>query len=265
MKNNRGWITWTLSKTGVMVSVLVLMLMLFVMYVYVSCINAADTANRVSEGLSETIMKVSSGPAGIETIYRLPSKVENLPYDLNLTDGGKKGIIVNVYGTRCEKTAGGAPYSARIASVPSPVKNASEENTTLIIRNTGAGVAISKVSACAGCITLAEFNYDAGNDCINLNREYVAFRNDCPGACDLTGWTVRDKIEARPAYVFPATATDSGATITLRTGCGTDTVNDVYWCSTGYPCNAVWNNDGDTLFLRDAAGFLALEYSYPTP
>ncbi len=34
----------------------------------------------------------------------------------------------------------------------------------------------------------------------------------------------------------------------VRSGCGTDTATDLYWCNSG---SAVWNNDGDTAFLFD--------------
>ena len=38
-----------------------------------------------------------------------------------------------------------------------------------------------------------------------------------------------------------------GAAVTLFTGCGTDTDVERYWCNSD---SAVWNNGGDTVFLR---------------
>lgn len=45
----------------------------------------------------------------------------------------------------------------------------------------------------------------------------------------------------------------------LHTGCGTDAVGALYWCNTG---SAVWDNAGDTVFLRDPAGNIAVSKSY---
>ncbi|MDI6811717.1 MAG: lamin tail domain-containing protein [archaeon] len=53
-----------------------------------------------------------------------------------------------------------------------------------------------------------------------------------------------------------------GATVTLYTGAGKDTTTELYWNSSGCRCNAVWNNDGDTLYLRDMNGNLVMSYSY---
>lgn len=115
---------------------------------------------------------------------------------------------------------------------------------------------------CSGCVKIAYFHYKAeGNDCYNLNDEYVIFQNNCPYTCDVTGWTVKDKT-SRPAFVFPNREFWGGEQFTLYTGCGSNTGNQFYWCSSGYTCNAVWNNDGDTLYMRDNGGNLILSYTY---
>jgi len=112
------------------------------------------------------------------------------------------------------------------------------------------------------CIGISYFRWNAeGNDCYNLNDEYVTFINNCPYDCDLTGWTVKDE-SSRDPYVFPNFILKSGATVTLYTGCGTNTKTQLYWCSSGYACNAIWNNEGDTLYLRNSKGELVLTYSY---
>ena len=76
------------------------------------------------------------------------------------------------------------------------------------------------------------------------------FTNASTEPIDLAGWTVADE-SASNRYEFGDVVLDPGAAVTLRTGCGTDTETEVYWCNTG---SAVWNNDGDTVFLRDIAG-----------
>ena len=113
------------------------------------------------------------------------------------------------------------------------------------------------------CIGISYFHWNAaGNDCENLNDEYVIFKNSCSYSCDLTGWTVKDE-SSRDPYVFPSFILESGATVTLYTGCGTNTATSLYWCSSGYSCNAIWNNKGgDTLYLRNSNEELVLTYSY---
>ncbi|RDZ64802.1 endonuclease [Haloferax sp. Atlit-12N] len=96
-----------------------------------------------------------------------------------------------------------------------------------------------------------------GNDNDNLNEEYVTLRNDGDAAIDLSGWTVSDAAGA--TYTFAeGTELDPGASLTLHTGSGTDTDEDVYWGRGG----AVWNNGGDTVTIRDAAGTEVLSYTY---
>jgi len=110
---------------------------------------------------------------------------------------------------------------------------------------------------------ISSFHWNAeGNDCYNLNDEYVILKNDCLYSCDLTRWTVKDE-SARNPYVFPSFVLASRDTVTLYTGCGTNTNTKLYWCSSGYSCNAIWNNKGgDTLYLRNSNGELVLASSY---
>jgi len=109
----------------------------------------------------------------------------------------------------------------------------------------------------AFCIGIYQFRYNAyGNDNENLNGEYVIFRNKCTYPVDVTGWTVQDSRET--AYMFGELIVDPKTTLTLYTGSGTDTTEEVYWDR----IHAVWNNDGDTLLMFDAAGNKMLEYAY---
>jgi hypothetical protein len=54
-------------------------------------------------------------------------------------------------------------------------------------------------------------------------------------------------------------ATRSRRSVTLFTGCGTDDDTNRYWCASG---SAVWNNSGDTVFLRDGKGNIVVSLSY---
>jgi micrococcal nuclease len=101
--------------------------------------------------------------------------------------------------------------------------------------------------------------FDApGNDDENLAEEYVCLRNDGAEAIDLTGHILSD--EHGWTYHFGAFTLDAGTTVRVRTGCGENTATDLYWCHEG--ASAIWNNDGDTVFLFSPEGELLLGYSY---
>jgi micrococcal nuclease len=107
-------------------------------------------------------------------------------------------------------------------------------------------------------VVVADLHPDAeGDDGENLGDEYVVLRNAGDSPVDLAGWTVSD--EAGRSYTFPDGATlEPGATLTLHTGSGTDAGGRYYW-GLGRP---VWNNDGDTVVVRDADGRVVVTRSY---
>ena len=101
-------------------------------------------------------------------------------------------------------------------------------------------------SSCRDCIKIKYFHFDArGNDCKNANDEYVVFENICKMDCDLTNWSVQD--ESNNIYIFKNYTLRSGKTVTLHSGDGIDTEEELYW-NNKKSCKAVWNNNGDTLF-----------------
>lgn len=98
-----------------------------------------------------------------------------------------------------------------------------------------------------------------GSDNDNLNGEVVTITNTGTAPVDLTGWVLKDE-SASHRYQFPTGFTLLGdEAATVHTGCGTDTNTDLYWCWTS---SAIWNNDGDTAFLLDPNGNIAVSYSY---
>ncbi len=118
------------------------------------------------------------------------------------------------------------------------------------------------LSQCGECLRVEKLEENApGDDCENLNGEYVVFKNSCAFSCELTGWTVKDEASRTP-YEFPDFILKAGAMVRLYTGCGVNTNLELYWCSSGRDCNAIWNNGGDTLYLRDSQDSLCLEHSY---
>ncbi len=97
-----------------------------------------------------------------------------------------------------------------------------------------------------------------GDDNANLNDEWVRFTNTGAAPLDLDGWTVRDE-SATHRYTFIDVVVPPAGSVTLRTGCGTDTPTERFWCTVD---SAVWNNSGDTVFLLDPAGNIVASHHY---
>lgn len=120
-----------------------------------------------------------------------------------------------------------------------------------------------KSSSCKDCIGVAYLHINAeGNDCNNPNDEYIKFSNSCNTECEMTSWTVKD--DATHIYTFSNFILQPNSFLTLRGGTGTDTIEELFWNNNGNSgqCPAVWNNDGDTVYLRDKSGSLVLENKY---
>ncbi len=110
-----------------------------------------------------------------------------------------------------------------------------------------------------GVEIVIDVNADApGDDGENLNGEWVRFTNAGSEAIDLDGWEVADE-SASHRYTFGSLRLESGAEVTLFSGCGPDDESARYWCVSG---SAVWNNSGDTVFLRDRNGNIVASLSY---
>lgn len=111
------------------------------------------------------------------------------------------------------------------------------------------------------CIKIAEINADArGNDNLNKNGEWVRIKNDCKEKIDLKGWILRDS-SASNRYSFKDMALDAGKFLTIFSGCGEDSGNEVYWKCPEQKY-AVWNNSGDHIFLINANGEIISDLLY---
>ncbi len=86
--------------------------------------------------------------------------------------------------------------------------------------------------------------------------ETVAIQNTSGEPVDLTGWTLSDIAEH--IYVFPPFTLQPGAIVEVQICAGEDSAEILYWGR----CSAIWNNDGDTAYLRDATGRDISIYSY---
>lgn len=108
-------------------------------------------------------------------------------------------------------------------------------------------------------VRITALHYDApGRDDLAPNGEWVELTNAGDAPVDLNGYTLKD--EGPHLYTFGAVVLPPGGTMRLHSGRGTDTSAELYWGLSG---DAVWNNDGDTAYLRDPTGTLADSFSYP--
>lgn len=76
--------------------------------------------------------------------------------------------------------------------------------------------------------------------------EYVCFRSYDWRAIVMTDWLVKDRVRLR--YTFPTFVLNPGAIVRLHSGQGHNTATDLYSGS-----GLIWNNDHDTVYLRDAS------------
>jgi micrococcal nuclease len=108
-------------------------------------------------------------------------------------------------------------------------------------------------------ITITDVRYDPpGRDTTNADEEWVELRLDGDAPVDMTGWTLRDE-SSQHRYVFAELTLQPGERIRIRSGCGTSTDTDVYWCAE----DPVWSNGGDTAILQDVNGNVVDRSSYP--
>ena len=106
-------------------------------------------------------------------------------------------------------------------------------------------------------LKIAQIHADAkGDDRKNLNDEYIVFKNTGFAPLDLTGWNLADA--ANHTYLFPNFILQPHRTVTIHTGIGKNTEDRLYWGSR----KPVWNNDGDTIILKDADGNVVLVHTY---
>jgi hypothetical protein len=85
----------------------------------------------------------------------------------------------------------------------------------------------------------------------SLNAEYVVLKNTGSTSQSLKSWTLRDK--ASHIYTFGTFTLGAQKYVTIHTGSGTNSSTRRYWNSRAY----IWNNTGDTAYLRTASGTAA--------
>jgi hypothetical protein len=115
-------------------------------------------------------------------------------------------------------------------------------------------------SAAAPPIRITQIQYDSpGSDSgsnTSLNGEWVRITNTTATNRSLTGWTLRDKQGF--TYKFPTFTLKAKASVYVYTGKGSATSTKRYYNRTWY----VWNNTGDTAYLRDSKGALKDSWAF---
>jgi hypothetical protein len=124
--------------------------------------------------------------------------------------------------------------------------------TTAVGLGLAAPIATARSAEALPAIMIYKVQYNSpGSDTgsnTSLNAEYVVIKNTTRNNRVLTGWTLRDKTGY--TYKFPAFTLKAGAIVTVHTGRGSATSTHRYYNRSWY----VWNNTGDTAYLRNASG-----------
>ncbi|MEZ4524067.1 MAG: lamin tail domain-containing protein [Thermomicrobiales bacterium] len=102
-------------------------------------------------------------------------------------------------------------------------------------------------------ITGIDFDPAVGRD---GDGETVTIVNVGEGPVDMTGWSLSDIAEH--IYIFPNFVLQPGAAVVVHICAGENTPEILFWGR----CSAIWNNEGDTAYLRDATGRGISTYSY---
>ena len=89
-----------------------------------------------------------------------------------------------------------------------------------------------------------------------VGEEWVELTNEGADIVEITGFTLKD--EANHIYTFPQLILLPGTGMRIYTGTGINTTDTLYWGLT----ETVWNDDGDTAFLRDPSGAIVDTFNY---
>ena len=112
----------------------------------------------------------------------------------------------------------------------------------------------------SGCIniTTEESNFAGAVKCNPpAFEEYVAFKNECDWNCNLEGWILSDAQDTK--FTFPEFILSAESSVRITTGQGMNSSTNIFWSR----CIGIWNNAGDTVYLKDNENNLIVEYTYP--
>jgi endonuclease YncB( thermonuclease family) len=97
---------------------------------------------------------------------------------------------------------------------------------------------------------------DTKGDKVDLNDECIVLENRGRKPLDMTGWSILD--EGHHRYLVPQFVLPAGGKVTLRTGSGKNTSTELFWGNRV----GIWNNNGDSVFIKDAQGRLVQSHVY---
>ena len=105
-----------------------------------------------------------------------------------------------------------------------------------------------------GRVEIRDIFYDGAGS--SEPDEYVLIENDDSFPIQLNNWTLRD--EANHIFTFPSFVIQPNQQCRVYTN-----ENHPEWCGFNYgSSSAIWNNSGDTAYLRDSNDTLIDDYSY---
>jgi Lamin Tail Domain len=123
------------------------------------------------------------------------------------------------------------------------------------------GLAVTQAPAFAGCMSIYRIYYNSpGSDTgtnYSINGEWIQLHNGCSTSRSLHYWKIKDV--AGHTYTFGTYTLGAYKYVKIHTGKGTNTTTDRYWGSGWY----IWNNTGDTAYVRNGSGTLIDSCSYP--
>jgi competence protein ComEC len=108
--------------------------------------------------------------------------------------------------------------------------------------------------ATTGNVAITNIFYDGTGS--SEPDEYVEIKNEDNKSIQLQNWTLRDN--ANHIFTFPSFVMTPGKVCRVYT-------NEYHseWCGFDYHSGSpIWNNDGDTAYLKDAMGNLISQYTY---
>ncbi len=106
-------------------------------------------------------------------------------------------------------------------------------------------------------VRIVALNADApGSDTENLNGEWVEIENVGHQPVRLKGFRLSDT--SNNEFVFPDVVLEPGQRLRVYTGSGTPSREALYWGSS----SPIWNNNGDTAYLRAPDGTLVDLFVY---
>jgi len=125
------------------------------------------------------------------------------------------------------------------------------------------GIWEKSLSSCASCISLEEIENGEDKEDCSAGNEWIAFLNQCSQTCILNGWTIKD--DASHIYAFKEIELQENQEIILYSGQGKDVQEQnkiTLFFQNKDKCASVWNDDTDSLFLRDNQGKLVMYKHY---